>query len=187
MWQYPTPKSQRGLLNVGLRRKHFVCRFLVFIFLLTLPISSYSLNSNHQENINLRDLVGIWKLCYSPPTNDGGPEVDGGYLVMLPDYTFNRLSNGNDFGKHAPAGVQIGTYKVINGYVYFHITQEKSRIDSSSQNYNPKDRNETKDFSLYYVSEGEIVVFDNIKSRLVLPVLKWQDTDNFDYCYAKIY
>ena len=126
MWQYPTPKSQRGLLNVGLRRKHFVCRFLVFIFLLTLPISSYSLNSNHQENINLRDLVGIWKLCYSPPTNDGGPEVDGGYLVMLPDYTFNRLSNGNDFGKHAPAGVQIGTYKVINGYVYFHITQEKA-------------------------------------------------------------
>lgn len=106
---------------------------------------------------------------------------------MLPDYTFNRLSNGNDFGKYVPASVQIGTYKVIDGYVHFHITQETSRIDPSSQNYKPKDRNELKYFSLYYVSEGEIVVFDNIKNRLVLPVLKWQNPDNFNYSYAKIY
>ena len=145
-----------------------------------------SATTTKEQNLSSGDLVGIWKLCYSPHET-GGPEIDGGYLVLLPDNTFNRLTNGDDFGSSEPQGIETGTYEISNGEIIFSTLKRSVRGAPSSENYFHDSSKKLSDFSLVYVSKAKIVLFDNIEKLVERPVLKWKNSDTFDYGFAKIY
>jgi len=169
----------------------FITYLMILLFFVLAPLlNSYSATTITDEKLSFGDIVGIWKICYSP-RNTGGPEVDGGYLVILPDKTFNRFTNGDDFGSMEPQRIETGTYKIINHEVFFYTKTWTERDQPSSKNYPPANKSQTnlQDFSLIYVTEAEIVFSDNENKILKCPVLKWKwmDSGDFDYCYAKLY
>ena len=164
-----------------------VTHLLIFLFFILHPIGNTCLaTTTKEQNLSSGALVGIWKLCYSPHET-GGPEIDGGYLVLLPDNTFNRLANGYDFGSSEPQGIETGTYKISNSEIFFSTLKSSERGEPSSENYSHDSSRILHVFSLVYVSKAKIVLFDNIDILVERPVLKWKDKNTFDYSFAKIY
>jgi len=134
-----------------------------------------------KEALAQADIVGVWKLCYSPSL-DKVTEVDGGYLILLPDGTFRRLNN--DFLFPRLQSVETGTYEIKGRQIVFRPKDWQSLPKPTSKSFHPDTPPSYKEFVLTYEPTVEIVFFDNLKQRIKRPVLRWQE---IDYGYGKIY
>lgn len=138
-------------------------------------------SSRQAASISQADIVGIWKLCYEPGLKKVS-EVDGGYLILLPDGTFHRLTN--DYSFQGLESVETGTYEIRGGQAVFRPKDWRSRDDSTSKNYRRESAPSYKEFALTYQPGVEVVLFDDLKRRIKRPVLRWQE---LDYSYARVY
>jgi len=134
-----------------------------------------------KEALAQADIVGVWKLCYSPSL-DKVTEVDGGYLILLPDGTFRRLNN--DFLFPRLQSVETGTDEIKGSQIVFRPKDWQSLPKPTSKSFHPDTPPSYKEFVLTYEPTVEIVFFDNLKQRIKRPVLRWQE---IDYGYGKIY
>jgi hypothetical protein len=134
-----------------------------------------------KEAMAQADIVGVWKLCYSPSL-DKVTEVDGGYLILLPDGTFRRLNNDLLFPRLQ--SVETGTYEIKGRQIVFRPKDSQSLPKPNSKSFHPDTPPSYKEFVLTYEPTVEIVFFDNLKQRIKRPVLRWQE---IDYSYGKIY
>ena len=134
-----------------------------------------------KEALAQADIVGVWKLCYSPSLNKV-TEVDGGYLILLPDRTFRRLNNDYLFPRLQ--SVETGTYEIKGRQIVFRPKDWQSLLKPTSKSFHPGTPPSYKEFVLTYEPTVEIVFFDNLKQRIKRPALRWQE---IDYSYGKIY
>jgi hypothetical protein len=131
------------------------------------------------QPVGIREVTGVWMLCYDPALNMGAHELDKAYLMLQPDGRYFEQSDAaidnpvssrlGEFGrfKRTPSGIEVSPEGLLGW---------DGRLEPGTH-LRPR--------PLVYRAKARVVLFNDLHRPLVLPVLC--PGESLNWCYAKVF